>query len=131
MEKKMESLWLDVKYGVRIMLKNPVFTLIAIIALALGIGANTAIFSVVYAVLLRPLPFKDPDRLVLVRQNLPKINAFLLSVSGAEFIEYKENNNAFSEVAAFSTSNMNITGWGEPARVRTARVSASLFTLLG
>ena len=127
----METLFQDLRYGVRAMLKNLSFSLIAIIALALGIGANTAIFSVVNAVLLRPLPYDQPDRLVLVKENLPELGWSLLSASPAEFLDYKEGNEVFSDIAGYIDRALNLTGQGEPQRIQAARVSASLFPMLG
>jgi predicted permease len=127
----METLWQDARYAFRALLKNPAFSVVAIVALALGIGANTAIFSVVNAVLLRPLPYHDPDRLVLVKESLPELGWSLLSASPAEFLDYKQGNDVFSEIAAFTDISLNLTGQGEPRRIQAARVSASLFPLLG
>jgi predicted permease len=126
----METLWQDARYAFRTLLKNPAFTLVAVVALALGVGANTAIFSVVNAVLLRPLPYKNPDRLVLVKESLPELGWSQLSTSPAEFLDYKEGNDVFSAIAAFRDLSLNLTGQGEPQRIQAARVSASLFPLL-
>ena len=127
----METLWQDLKFGARSLRKNPGFTLVAVLTLALGIGACTAIFSVVNAVLLRSLPFEEPDRLVLVRENLPKLYGPSVNLSGAEFLDYKESNNVFSQTAGFTDFKVNLTGAGEPQRVQAARVSASFFPTLG
>ncbi len=121
----------DLRYGLRMLRRTPGFTAVAVLTLALGIGANTAIFSVINAVLLRPLPYRDPDRLVLVKESLPKTDWLLLSASPAEFLDYKEGNQVFSDIAAFTDLSVNLTGRGEPERVQAARVSASLFPLLG
>jgi putative ABC transport system permease protein len=127
----MEALWQDLRYGARMLRKKPSFTLIAVVTLALGIGANTAIFSVVNAVLLRPLPYPSSSRLVLVKESLPKLGWSLLATSPAEFQDYRENNQVFSELAAFTDLSVNLTGEGEPQRIQTARVSGNLFSLLG
>jgi putative ABC transport system permease protein len=127
----MEGISRDIRYGLRSMLKKPGFTAVVVIALALGIGANTAIFSVVYAVLLRGLPYPDPDRLVMVQEDLPRLNFYYGTVSGAEFEYYRDHNEVFSKAAGFTTVALNLTGAGEPRRIRAARVSASLFPLLG
>src|SRR5881394_839305 len=127
----MTTLWQDIRYGIRMLLKNPGVTFVVVLALALGIGANTAIFSVVNAVLLRPLPFQEPDRLVLVKESLPKLGWLDLSTAPAEFLDYREGNEVFSDIAAFTDQSLNLTGQGEPQRVQAARVSASLFPLLG
>ena len=126
----MESLWLDLRYGFRTLVRSPAFTIVAIGVLAIGIAGGTAIFSVVNAVLLRPLPYDDPSRLVLVRESLPKLSLQTSSVSAAEFWDYKQGNDVFSNIACFTTENLNLTGQGEAARIQVARVSASLFPLL-
>jgi predicted permease len=127
----MQSLIQDLRYAVRLLKKRPGFTFVAVLTLALGIGACSAIFSIVNAVLLRPLPFKDPDGLVLVRENLPKLYGPAVNLSGAEFLDYRDGNNVFSETAGFTDFKVNLTGIGEPQRVPAARVSASFFPLLG
>ena len=127
----MQTLAQDLRYALRMLKSQPAVTLMAIIALALGIGANTAIFSVINAVLLRPLPYPESDRLVIVQQSLPKLGLNLASVSGGEFIDYTEGNEVFSQVAGYTDISLNLTGHGEAARIQAARVSASLFPLLG
>src|SRR5205814_9410332 len=123
----MQTLLQDLRYGARMLVKKPGFTLIAVLTLALGIGANTVIFSVVNAVLLRPLPYQNPDRLVLVKESLPKLGWSLLSVSPAEFLDYQAGNEVFSEMAAFTDLSVNLTGQGEAQRIQAARISATLF----
>jgi putative ABC transport system permease protein len=127
----MQTLLQDLRYAFRILKSQPTITLMAVIALALGIGANSAIFSVINAVLLRPLPFPESDRLVIIEQSLPKLGVSLASVSGGEFVDYVEGNEVFSEVAGYTDISLNLTGEGEAARIQAARVSASLFPLLG
>ncbi|MEK6323120.1 MAG: ABC transporter permease [Acidobacteriota bacterium] len=127
----MESLWLDLRYGFRMLVRSPSFTIVAVGVLALGIAAGTAIFSVVNAVLLRPLPYDEPDRLLLVEESLPKLGLRTNAVSAAEFWDYKQGNDVFSNIACFTTENLNLTGQGEAARIQVARVSASLFPMLG
>jgi len=127
----METIWQDLRYGGRVLLKKPGFTAVAVLTLALGIGANTAVFSVVNSVLVRPLPYKDPGNLALVRESLPKLGWNELACSPAEFLDYQEGSKAFSGVACFTDLSLNLTGRGEPLRVQAARVSASLFPLLG
>jgi putative ABC transport system permease protein len=127
----MRALWQDLRYGVRVLLKSPGFTLVAVFVTALGIGANTAVFSLVNAVLLRPLPYRDPQRLVLLHENLPRLGWSLLNVSPAEYLDYKEQNRSLSEIAAFEGVSLNLTGQGEPLRVEAERVSSNLFALLG
>jgi predicted permease len=127
----MESLWLDLRYGFRMLVRSPSFTIVAVGVLALGIAAGTAIFSVVNAILLRPLPYTEPDRLLLVQESLPKLNLRTGAVSAAEYWDYKDGSEVFSNIACFTTENLNLTGQGEAARIQVARVSASLFPLLG
>jgi predicted permease len=124
----------DLKYGARVLRKSPGFTIVAVVVLALGIGANTAIFSVVNAVLLRPLPFGNPDRLVHVwhvppPKSFPGISRF--SVSAANYIDWKAQNDVFQDMAIFSGSSMNLTGGGKPEFVQAATVSADFFKVLG
>jgi len=126
----MENLIQDVRFGLRMLLRSPSFTIVAVGVLAVGIAAGTAIFSIVNAVLLRPLPYAEPDRLVLVQESLPKLFLRTGAVSAAEFWDYKDGNSVFSNIACFATDNLNLTGQGEAARIQVARVSASLFPLL-
>src|ERR1044071_3522456 len=126
----METLLKDVRYGVRVFLKNPGFTIVAVIALALGIGANAAIFSVVNSVLLRPLPFADPDRLMIIRETkLPQFPEF--SVSPGNFLDWQKQNTVFERLVAVNTSAFNLVGTGEPERLQGQRVSDGFFALLG
>jgi putative ABC transport system permease protein len=127
----MQTLLQDLRYSLRILLKRPGFTLIVVITLALGIGANTAIFSVVDTVLLRPLPYKEPERIALVEQHLPRLGWYQGGVSSAELLDYIAGNETFAEMAGYSILSLNLTGEGEPRRIQAARVSPSLFPLLG
>jgi MacB-like periplasmic core domain len=126
-----ESVLQDLRYGVRILRKNPVFTLTAVLTLALGIGANAAVFSLVDAVLLRPMPYRQPNRLLLLSETLPKQGNDELGVSVAEYFDYRDQNHVFSQVAAYETDGLNLTGEGTPLRIHAARLSASAFPLLG
>src|SRR5262245_64800128 len=117
----MQTIWQDLRYGSRMLLKRPGFTLIAVITLALGIGANTAIFSVVNGVLLRPLPFKEPDRLVMIRETwLPKFPEF--SVSPGNFLDWKRQNTVFERLVAFRGAYFNLIGEGDQVEVRPMHV---------
>jgi putative ABC transport system permease protein len=127
----LEMLWQDLRFGARMLWKNPGFTAVAVITLALGIGANSAIFSVVNAALLRPLPYPNAERLVMVWGNFNRLNMTRLGVSASEFVDYKKQNNIFSEVAAYQPLTFNLISSDEPERIGGARVSSSLFTLLG
>ena len=124
----MSTLIHDLRYGVRILLKQPGFTLVAVITLALGIGANTAIFSLVNSILLRPLPFREPDRLVWMLQASPKLGLESWGVSQADFAAYREQNRSFESVAIYNTTATNLTGAGEPERLPIATVTADLFS---
>jgi len=125
----LEDIWQDLRYGLRMLLKNPGFTLIAAITLALGIGANTAIFSVVNGVLLRPLTYKDPQRLVMVFVTRPQSQEF--PVMAGEFIDLRSQNLAFEQVAAFRPQSLNLTGSGDPEILSGVNASANLLALLG
>jgi putative ABC transport system permease protein len=128
----METLLRDVRYGIRSLAKRPAFTAIALIALALGIGANTAIFTLVNAVLLRPLPFAEPDRLVWVWGNI-KGGGNHASVSPLDFLDFRQQNTTFEEFAASIgvPVPLNLTGNGEPERLQGAAVTGNYFQALG
>src|ERR671913_926090 len=113
----MATLLHDVRYGIRSLLKQPAFTVIAIATLALGIGANTAVFSVVNAVLLRPLPYDDPSRLVTIWEQSPQRDMFEMPVSLANLRDWVDQNSTFEQIAAYSFTELNLTGNGEPARL--------------
>ncbi len=126
----MQTLLHDLRYGLRMLRRRPGFTLIAVFTLALGIGANTAIFSVVNTVLLKPLPYADPDRLIIVRETkLPQFPEF--SVSPGNFLDWQKQNTVFAEIEAQRGATWNLTGTGEPERLRGARVTSGLFQMLG
>jgi putative ABC transport system permease protein len=124
----MESLFQDVRYGFRMLLKNPGFTIVAIIALALGIGANSAIFSVVNAVLLRPLPYEESDKLLLLSERSPVLEG--MSVSYPNFLDWRTQNTAFEHLAVFRRNSFNLIGGGEPEQLIGGQVSADLFPAL-
>src|SRR5262245_27381674 len=119
----------DLRYGIRMLRKNPGFTFVAALTLSLGIGANTAIFSVVNAVLLRSLPYRDPDRLVMVNYSRSRVpDDFTLA---AEFLEWRDQAKSFGQIAAYRFDTADLTGDGEPERLDACFVSADLFTTLG
>ena len=126
----METLWKDFRFATRLLLKNPAFTGIALAALVLGIGANTAIFSVVNAVLLRPLPFKDPDRLVVVLEQSPRTGKPNV-VNPQNFKDWEQRNHSFEKMAAYVDSTVNFTGDGRPEQVYGGYVSREFFRVLG
>jgi predicted permease len=127
----MEALLQDIRYGWRMLARNPAFTAIAVLTLAIGIGASTAIFSVVDTVLLRPLPYREPEKLVLVSETLPGMSTDEIGVSAGEYQDYRDRNRSFSQVAAYESAGFNLTGAGQPLRVNAAALSASAFALLG
>ena len=121
----------DLHYGLRMLVKNPSFTIVAVLALALGIGANSAIFSVVNTVLLRPLPYKNPGRLVMLWEEAMHLGFPKNTPSPANFIDWRAQNTVFEAMAAMVERSFNLTGVGEPERFDGRRVSANLFDLLG
>src|SRR5690348_13448261 len=123
------SFWQDVRYGLRVLLKNPGFTAIAVLTLALGIGANTSLFSVVNGVLLNPLPFPNPDRLVAVYAKTASFEEG--SISYLNFLDWQKENQSFSKLGAFRSEEYNLTGSGEPERLHGHMVSADFFPALG
>jgi len=129
----METLFNDIRYGLRGLLKHPGFTLVAVVTLALGIGANTAIFTVVNAVLLRPLPFAEPDRLVYIWQTHPlgkRLGIDQLPSSYADFLDWQEQSSVFAEMSMLDSWGGNLTGGAAPEHIDGARVSANLLSLL-
>ncbi|HEX8459368.1 MAG TPA: ABC transporter permease [Pyrinomonadaceae bacterium] len=126
-----ESFIQDARFGTRMLLKNPGFTVVSVIALALGIGANSAIFSVVNTVLLRPLPYPDPDQLVMVWEDDTKGGYPRDTPAAANYIDWRDQNGVFEGMAAVAEQNFNLTGKGEPERLEGRRVSTNLFSLLG
>jgi putative ABC transport system permease protein len=125
----LEAFWQDVRYGIRMLVKNPGFTVVSVLALALGIGANTAIFSVVNAVLLRPLPYQDPDNLVHVLRTQPPIMRG--PISRPDFLEWQAQQKVFSEIAAYYFETFNLTGVDQAERIVGARVTENFFQLFG
>ena len=127
----METLFKELRYGVRSLLKHPGFTAIAVITLALGIGANTAMFSVINGVLLRPLPYHAPDRLVTIWEESPQRGMYQMPVSYANFRDWVDQNQTFEQISAYTFTNLNLTAAGEPAQLLAVRSSANLLSLVG
>ncbi|HSJ74875.1 MAG TPA: ABC transporter permease, partial [Gemmatimonadales bacterium] len=119
----------DLGYALRQMRKAPLFTLIAVLTLALGIGATTAIFSILDAVVLRPLPFPDPDRLIRLWETNPQTDSF--SVSELNYLDWRQENRSFTDMAAIRYDSLSLVGDGEPVRLDGLSVTASYFSLLG
>ncbi|HEY7545634.1 MAG TPA: ABC transporter permease, partial [Blastocatellia bacterium] len=124
----METFWQDLRYAARMLFKNSGFTAVAVIILALGIGANTLIFSVTYSVLLKPLPYPEPNRLMVL---LERSNLGLQGVAWPNFVDWRNQNQSFEALAVYRVDGFNVTGIDEPTRLFGGQVSASLFTLLG
>ena len=127
----MTTLFKDVAYATRILRRSPGFTLTALLTLALGIGANTAIFSVVNATLLRPLPFPHPERIVAIQNQYKALGLDSASASVADYIDYRKQRQLFSEVAAINTEDFNLTGGDHPERLQCGEATSGLFTVLG
>jgi predicted permease len=127
----METLLQDVRYGLRMLRKSPGFTAVALLVLTIGIGANVAIFSVVNTVLLRPLPYHDSGRLVMLWESLPGIGFHQVGTATAEYLDYRDRNRVFSGIAAYKNDTANLTGSGQPERISITRASANLFSVLG
>ncbi|HZI49471.1 MAG TPA: ABC transporter permease [Pyrinomonadaceae bacterium] len=126
----METLIKDIRYSLRGLWKRPGFTVVALITLALGIGANTAIFSLINAVLIRPLPFPDPDRLVWTWGNI-RNGGNRASVAPLDYLDYRHENHTFEQFAAMTSASANLTGGGEPERLAAAGVTGNFFQALG
>src|SRR6201988_1706057 len=124
----MTSIWQDVKYAARMLLKNPGVTAIVILALALGIGANTAIFSVVNAVLLQPLPYDESDRLVFLNEKNQVLDE--MSISYPNLLDWRAQNQSFERISVYNRGSYNLTGIGEAERIITAQATADPFTIL-
>src|ERR1041384_2057367 len=128
----MTSFLQDIRYGVRTLLKTPTFTIVAVLVLALGIGANTAIFTIVNTLLLRPLPYPDSAKLVMLWETNPRfqIGVDTLPVTPGNFVDWREQNTVFEQVCAVGAGHWNLTGAGEPERIAGASVSPEFFQLM-
>ncbi|MCI0488713.1 MAG: ABC transporter permease [Blastocatellia bacterium] len=126
----MQTLLHDLRYGVRLLLKKPVFTIVIILTLALGIGANTAIFSVINTVLLEPLPYPDPDRLVMVWEKILP-SGENNTVAPPNFVDWREQNRSFADMASYVTLPVDLTGAGEPEKIEGLAVTDNFFQVLG
>src|SRR3982751_947585 len=120
----MTSILQDLRYGVRVLWKSPGFTVTAILALALGIGANTAIFSVVNAILLQPLPYEKPEQLVRIGSANARTGDVMGSFSPQDFYDWRARNTVFESIAAYDGWSPSLTGVGEPEKIEAGRVSA-------
>ena len=127
----MNSVWQDIRYGARMLLRKPASTVAAVLTLALGIALTTATFTVVDAVLLRKLPVADPDRVVVIHNQLPKINLPRTQVSALQYLDYSRQTDAFASIALIGTRNFNLTGVAQPERLQAGRATASFFSTIG
>ncbi len=125
----LEHLLADIRFGLRMLRKNPGFTAVAALTLALGIGANTAVFSVVYAVLLRPLSYKDPAGLVVLHETTPRIGT--VSVSYPNFLDWRDQSHAFSQMAAVQSVDFNLAGVTQPENISGDAVSPNFLSMMG
>jgi putative ABC transport system permease protein len=125
----MQTFWQDLRYGLRMLAKKPGFTAVAVFTLALGIGANSAIFSVVNGVLLRPMPLEDPDRLIKIWESLP--SGGYGTASAPNLKDWREQNTVFNGVAAYTLSSLNLRGQDSPERLSGAAVSSNFFDVVG
>jgi predicted permease len=122
-------LWQDIRYGLRMLQANPGFAAIAVLTLALGIGANTALFSIVNGVLLNPLPYPQPEKLIVLYTKVPESSRW--SISYPNFLDWQRENRSFSAIAAFRMDDFNLTGLGEPERLKINMISSTFFPILG
>ena len=128
---RLESVLQDIRYGLRQLRRNPGFTAVVVITLALGIGATTAIYSVVHTVWLQPLPYRAPDRVVRVWETNSRLNIGKFSASVPNFVSWRERSRSFESLTAIMGTNANLTGHGEPERVLGAAVTVGFFGTLG
>ncbi len=127
----MSALFQDIRFGLRMLAKNPVMTFAAIVTMAFGIGANSAIFTLVDSVLLRPLPYDDPDRLVMVWENNLKRGRDRNVVSVANFFDWKEQSKSFEAMAAFTNYDVTYQSGSEPERIPAGLATEAFFSTLG
>jgi putative ABC transport system permease protein len=128
-EASVESVWQDVRYGLRQLRRNPGFTAVAVITLALGIGANTAIFSLLYAVLLQPLPYRNSSRLVVLHETTPNVGT--VGVSYPNFLDWRAASRAFSQMAAVASVDFNLAGISQPENIKGDAVSPNFLSMMG
>ena len=127
----LETVFRDVRYAVRAAAKHPGFVAVAVLNLAIGIGVNTAVFSVVNAIILRRPQYADPDRLVTVRQRFPALGEATLGTAQAEFLDYRDRSQAFSSIAGHESAVFDLTGGSEPVRIQAEKATHTLFATLG
>ncbi len=127
-----DTFWRDIRFSLRMLQKNPGFAIVVVLTLALGIGANTAIFSVVSAVLLRPLPYQESDRLITIWERNPQQGYDQNLVATGTFLDWQQQSRSFQDMAIFESNlGLALTSHGEPERITGTRISANLFQVLG
>ncbi|HKS39965.1 MAG TPA: ABC transporter permease, partial [Blastocatellia bacterium] len=127
----MGTLFQDLRYALRMLFKKPAFTIVAVMTLALGIGANSTIFSFVNGILLRPLPYQNPERLMMLDETASKRGVSSMGVSFPNFADWREQNHVFEDIAAYQGDTYTVVDGGEPEQISGARVSAGMFEILG
>src|SRR4029453_11914757 len=127
----MDAILADVRYGLRLFRKSPVFSLVAVAALALGVGANRVIFSVVDAVVIRALPYDDPDRVVVIWEDATRVGFAKNTPAPANFIDWRRLNRSFADMAATPGANASLTGDGVPEQILGRATTSNFFTVLG
>src|SRR5438552_17074601 len=127
----MPTMFRDLRYGIRMLAKNPGFTIVAVVTLAVGIGANTAIFSVVNGILLKPLPYPHPEDLVAVWLVAPGLNIKDLNLGPADYFIFREQNRTFQDIGLYMGSTVNVSGFGEPEQALGLMVTDGLLPVLG
>lgn len=127
----MDTILQDVRYAFRLLLKNLGFTFVAVLTLALGIGATTAMFTVVNGVILKPFPFSEPDRLVTIKERIPKVGPTLIPVPAPDVLTFQNATRSFTGVAGYQENTMDLTGHGEPRKIQAARITANTLSVLG
>src|SRR5215471_8567709 len=127
----LEALWRDIRYAARSLAKAPGFSVAAVVTLALGIAATTAMFSVINGVLLRPLPYRDPERLVVALEHVERVLAEPIGLPPGDVLTFQREGRAFDGVAGFQSRTMEITGVGNPEQVAGIRSTSNLFAVLG
>ena len=127
----MRSLWQDLRYGLRALRKRPGFTLLSILTLAIGIGVNTAIFSIVNAALLRPLPYAEPDRLVRIWETRTAKDLSEMDASYPNYVDWIKQSSVFEELAGYDGISVTLLGRGVPVRISGVRVTPNFFSVLG
>jgi hypothetical protein len=127
----LEAMARDVRHALRVLRRSPGFTAVAVLTLALGIGANTAVFSIINAVLLAELPYADPARLITLTQSFPAIGEAHMGVSPPEYLDYRDRARVFASIAGYSRTTLDVTGDGESEPIDAVQATGSLFATLG